>query len=140
MEQANGEDLVGPYSAVSFAAVYNVIEAFFGFVPELSAKAVPRLVGQLFVVRAIGNLPKALQIADLNLDGKPDLAVANWNDTSLSVLAGKGDGTFQPKADYAAGAAYSPDDVQAADVNLDGKPDLVYTSWSAGAVSVLLGN
>ena len=89
---------------------------------------------------AVSNLPKALQIADLNLDGKPDLAVANWNDTSLSVLAGKGDGTFQPKADYAAGAAYSPDDVQVADVNLDGKPDLVYTSWSAGAASVLLGN
>lgn len=65
--------------------------------------------------------------------------------STLGVLLGNGDGTFQPPVDYNSGGYYS-DGVAVADFNRDGKPDLVLSSgeaqWGAqvGSVGVLLGN
>ena len=60
--------------------------------------------------------------ADLNGDGKPDLAVANSGGDTVSVLLNNGDGTFAAKVDYPTGTR--PLSVAAADLNGDGKPDL----------------
>ena len=91
----------------------------------------------------------SLAVADLNGDGHPDLVVADmgvWPNTygAVSVLLGNGDGTFQPAVTYSSGAggAYS---VAVADVNGDGKPDIVVAdeggkSYETGVVGVLLGN
>jgi len=46
-----------------------------------------------------GSFPYSLAIGDLNGDGKPDLAVANAGDTTVSVLLGNGDGAFRVKRD-----------------------------------------
>ena len=43
-------------------------------------------------------------LEDFNHDGRLDLATAN-NNQGASLLLGNGDGTFQPKVDYAAGAS-----------------------------------
>src|SRR5262245_44052890 len=51
----------------------------------------------------VGASPQAVVAADFNHDGVPDLAVDNSNST-VSVLLGNGDGTFQPARDFAAGA------------------------------------
>jgi Bacterial Ig-like domain (group 3)/FG-GAP-like repeat len=99
-----------------------------------------------------GYISQAVRIADLNADGKLDIVVANWWDTNnvgvVGVLLGNGDGTFQPVVTYETDGA--PDySVAVADVNGDGKPDLIVTSCAAsvdtcgsgnGVVSVLLGN
>jgi hypothetical protein len=86
-------------------------------------------------------------IADLNADEKLDLAVTNLGDpyadhSTVSVLLGNGDGTFQPKADFGTGGG--PRSVSIADLNADGTPDLAMANnWIggvAGTVSVLLGN
>ncbi|MGA8493357.1 MAG: FG-GAP-like repeat-containing protein [Terriglobales bacterium] len=91
-------------------------------------------------------------IGDLNGDGNPDVVVANQCSTSncksggsLSVLLGNGDGTLQAANNYSSGAFIALD-VAIADVNKDGKLDLLVAnqcqdaSCQNGAVSVLLGN
>jgi hypothetical protein len=84
-----------------------------------------------------------LAAADLRGNGITDLIVVNPSDGfnnfgSVAVLLGNGDGTFQPPQEFAAGLR--PTFVTVADVNGDGKPDLVVGSSIRDTMSVLLGN
>jgi hypothetical protein len=82
---------------------------------------------------AAGDYPTKVAAADLNGDGKVDLAVASY-DESVSVLLNQGNGTFAPAVRYAVGGdAIS---VAAAELNGDGRPDLAVTG--PNNVSVLL--
>jgi large repetitive protein len=93
---------------------------------------------------AVGTTPVSATVGDFNGDGIPDIAVANGGSNNLSVLLGKGDGTFGPAVNFDAGV--SPGRVVVADINGDGKPDIavlvnVNLDISApGAMSMLLGN
>ena len=111
-----------------------------------------------------GSGPDSVAVADVNGDGKLDLIVANFCDEvsnctctdsacdygSVGVLLGNGDGTFQAAVTYLSGG-YFTQSVAVADVNGDGKPDILvvndctsaincaYTVGN-GSVAVLLGN
>ena len=61
--------------------------------------------------------------ADLNGDGRPDLAGVGAN--AVSVMLGNGDGTFRAKTDFPIGTQTQA--VAAGDFNSDGKVDLVVT-------------
>lgn len=74
---------------------------------------------------------------DFNGDGKIDLAVIHSADNTVNILLGNGDGTFQPAVSYPTGHAGSIW-VSVADVNGDGRQDLVMLG--TGSVSVMLGN
>ncbi len=85
----------------------------------------------------------SVAVGDLNLDGIPDLVVANQSPGTVSVLLGNGDGTFQAAVSYDSGAGIGglSESVAIADVNGDGKPDLVVGNHAnSNSVGVLLGN
>ncbi|HEY6269238.1 MAG TPA: FG-GAP-like repeat-containing protein [Candidatus Acidoferrum sp.] len=81
---------------------------------------------------------------DFNGDGKLDIAVVNESDNTVSILLGNGDGTFQaPKITPALATDGFLGAMAAADLNGDGKLDLVVPDWvgsASGKVAILLGN
>ncbi len=78
-----------------------------------------------------GATPQDVQLADVNGDGNLDAVIANYYgayDTgSVSVMLGRGDGTFEPAVGYSAGS----DNVSVAvgDVTGDGAPDIVTAGY-----------
>jgi hypothetical protein len=100
---------------------------------------------QAAVNYAAGSHPGFVAVGDFNGDGKPDLAVTNQfsgdgsgsGSNNVSVLMGKGDGTFEAAVNYAAGSV--PAFVAVGDFNGDGKPDLAVANGGSNNVSVLLG-
>jgi hypothetical protein len=68
----------------------------------------------------LGNMHIA---ADLNGDGRVDLAGSNAN--AASVMLGNGDGTFRPKTDFPIG--FQTQALAAGDFNSDGRMDLMVT-------------
>jgi len=86
-----------------------------------------------------GEYPRDVQVADLTGNGIPDLIVDNvgvgpggaasfaegYEDGSIAVMMGNGDGTFQAPIQY--NSVYYPGYVAVGDFNNDGLPDLAVT-------------
>jgi Bacterial Ig-like domain (group 3)/FG-GAP-like repeat len=92
---------------------------------------------------------EGITIADLNGDGKPDLVLTGCGVScfpgDVAVLLGNGDGSFKTAVLYGTGG-WVGQSVAVADVNLDGKADLVVVNVCTtinctgyGALGVMLG-
>jgi hypothetical protein len=81
---------------------------------------------------------EAVVVADFNLDGHLDAAVAAHIDNS-ALIYGKGDGTFGPpvviKDEIGTDGGFS---LAVGDFNHDGAPDLAFTIEDNGKVAILL--
>lgn len=96
------------------------------------------------IITGLGASPGFLTVGDFNKDGQPDLAVMDTNPGTntgtgdISILLGKGDGSFNsPMVVHAGGSA---NHIAVGDLNADGNPDMVVTYYSAAQVKVYLGN
>src|SRR5581483_630778 len=102
---------------------------------------------------ATSSFSQQVVVADLNLDGKLDLAIADrcsdlpptCAEGGVVTLLGNGDGTFQSPARYASGGR-SAVSIAVADLNGDGSPDIAIanggTLWhfAEGTLGVLFGD
>jgi hypothetical protein len=97
----------------------------------------------------VGKRPyQRLRAADLNGDGIPDIVTTNLDGDSVTVLLGDGHGGFREAPGSPFKTAPAPWEVSIADVNRDGKPDLVIIPYDRDArtrggeanVTVLVGD
>jgi len=87
----------------------------------------------------IGLGPVAIASGDLNGDAKPDLAVVNQSDNTVSVLLNNGDATFAPGPNSPLSTSSTPTGVAIADFNQDGHADIAVTNRDANTFRVFLG-
>jgi hypothetical protein len=74
---------------------------------------------------------------DLNADRRPDLAVANAQSGSVSILLGTGADNFRAAKNFKTGLG--PNSVTIADLDRDRKPDLAAADFTSGTVAILAG-
>ena len=76
-------------------------------------------------------------IGDVNGDGKPDIVVNNYYDSTITVLISSGSGTFTPQSAFPVNG--NPTSVALGDLNGDGKLDLAISNQSY-STTVAFGN
>jgi parallel beta-helix repeat protein len=88
----------------------------------------------------VGSGPNSVVVGDFNGDGIADLAVANTNGDTVTILLGNGNGTFTSASGSPVPVGNGPISVVAGDFNGDGIPDLAVANASDNTVTILLGN
>ncbi len=79
----------------------------------------------------------SLVIADFNKDGNNDVMVTNFDDGSVSLLLGNGEGGLQEAGRMEIGPVAEPTNIVSGDFNLDGTPDAAIVLFGGGMVAVV---
>jgi ELWxxDGT repeat protein len=84
-----------------------------------------------------GTNPNAIAVGDLDGDGRPDICISNYSSSNISIfrnISVPGTIAFAPKINITTNA--NPTDIAIADLNSDGKPDIVSTALNSTTISV----
>lgn len=85
-----------------------------------------------------GSYTCSVAIADFNGDSKPDIIVANYVTNNIGVFLNTGTGTFFAQTTYSTGSGSGPFSVAAADINSDGRTDIIVANYNTNNVGVFL--
>ena len=92
----------------------------------------------------VGSFPESVATGDFNGDGIEDIVAANYGESTISLLIGNADETFQPAITLPNAISQNPEFIIAKDFDLDGKADLATCNTGSAVqgnkVNVLLGN
>ena len=88
---------------------------------------------------AAGELPNDIAIADLNGDGKLDLALANHEQKQVTIFLGDGRSRFTPATPVNVESKPHIHGVAVGDFDGDRKLDLAVESWETNQVEILIG-
>jgi FG-GAP-like repeat/Bacterial Ig-like domain (group 3)/FG-GAP repeat len=88
---------------------------------------------------AVGSLPLAAAVADMNGDGNMDILVANSGDNTVSELLGDGTGAFTVATGSPFSVGSKPSSLAVVDFNGDGLADIITANATNNNVTLLLG-
>ncbi len=92
----------------------------------------------------VGPTARKVALGDVDGNGSLDIAVAEHDSNAVTILVNDGKGRFAalPTRPEIAPSSVRPHThaIAIADVNVDGKSDLIATSANAGAIAVMLGD
>ena len=83
--------------------------------------------------------PMWLTVGDFNGDNQLDIATANYQRSTVSILRGHGNGSFASVRTYSAGAGSLPSCISIGDFNNDNKSDIAVVNYGLNSVVVLFG-
>jgi FG-GAP-like repeat len=92
------------------------------------------------VIIKVGKGPGSVEVADFNKDHYPDMAVANTEDSSVTILLGNDKGEFTEAPGSPFFANRYPNDIVIEDFDKDGNPDLGIANTEVSFLTLLLGN
>jgi hypothetical protein len=132
----NGDGRLDIVSANSGSANVSVLRANGGSnFSNVSSNTVNIIVGS-------SNTLRDVQMVDINSDGNLDLLTSNYASSGGGIILnlGNGNGTFKTSTTINAGGGAQPYSIQVADLNRDGKLDIVTSLPPFGRFTILLGN
>ncbi|CAF4074379.1 unnamed protein product [Adineta steineri] len=97
-------------------------------------------VAQVTYSTGASSYPYYVSAGDVNGDSYTDIVVANYWADNVGVLLNVGNGTFAAQVTYSTGASSEPYSVSVADVNTDGKLDIIVGNYNADNIGVFLSN
>ncbi|MBI3817929.1 MAG: VCBS repeat-containing protein [Planctomycetes bacterium] len=107
----------------SLSVIFMLFCAVFARTANAQIGAIPQI--------AVPGGPSSIEPVDLNADGATDLVVATYSANAITILMGSNSGSFTQTLLLTPAAATKPLNAHVADLNQDGKLDLV-ASFSGG--------
>jgi len=84
--------------------------------------------------------PHGIATGDFNGDGNLDLVTDSWGEDRLEILFGDGKGSFATPGSYVAVGKHPYQRIRVADINRDGKADIVSPNLEGDNVTILLSD